>query len=76
MAALERAGVGLVLRADRLRPDVIRQAVQRLIKERVFRAKAAGLAQIMNDFDAPRRFVRFVDQVTGKSVAGSELDRQ
>jgi UDP:flavonoid glycosyltransferase YjiC (YdhE family) len=76
MAALERAGVGLVLRADRLRPDVIRQAVQRLIKEHVFRANAAGLAQIMNDFDAPRQFVRFVDQVTGKIVAGSELDRQ
>jgi UDP:flavonoid glycosyltransferase YjiC (YdhE family) len=75
MAALKRAGVGLFLRADRLRADAIRQAVLQLIKEPLFHAKAAELAKVVHQFDAPRRFARFVDQVTGEGIARSEVKK-
>ncbi|MBS0446952.1 MAG: glycosyltransferase [Proteobacteria bacterium] len=61
MAAIEAAGAGLTLRADRLSDRRLQQAVERILQVPDFRSASRMLASRIAQGDATRRFTAWVD---------------
>jgi UDP:flavonoid glycosyltransferase YjiC (YdhE family) len=65
MQAIELAGAGAVMRADRVQRPALRAKVQRMLSSREFSQSAEGLAHLHSAADAPRRFAAFADEAAG-----------
>jgi UDP:flavonoid glycosyltransferase YjiC (YdhE family) len=63
MSAIERAGVGVLLRADRFRPVQLTEAVNRLLGDAAAQDRAAALGTRMAVESAQQRFWRFLEEI-------------
>ena len=63
MAAIVRAGLGLLVRSEWARPRAIREAAERILAEPSYGENARGLAAIFARYDAPTRFRAILDEV-------------
>ena len=60
------AGAGALLRADRLRSDMVREAARNLLGNRKAAAAAQGVAATFGKYDAIARFTFLVDAILGQ----------
>lgn len=65
MAALEKAGVGRILRSEHLRSSSLRDVVLRMLADTSLSQRAAAMAETNNRYSAPRRFAEIVHEVLG-----------
>jgi UDP:flavonoid glycosyltransferase YjiC (YdhE family) len=63
MSAIERLGAGLSLRAARVRPAQLREAVRKLLDTPSYAQAAKAAGQRFRQVDAPRRFRAFVSEI-------------
>lgn len=63
MRYVEKAGVGLKLRSDRLETQAIKQAVQRLLSDAGARARAGTLAQAIATYNPAQRLTAILNEV-------------
>lgn len=68
MAALTRAGLGEVLRADRVRPRTVQEAALRWLTPAAGRIAATAAASLGRSDAAPGRFARFVETTMARVV--------
>lgn len=66
MAAVVRAGAGLLLRGDRASGSAVREAVGRILASKSFTQAAVVLSRDFEANDAKKAFCDFVAHVTGK----------
>lgn len=71
MGALVRAGVGKVLRADRISAEKIRAAAIEMLASQPYAQVAARMAEIFSHYPAATRFAPVVAQMTGGSVSAT-----
>ena len=69
MQAIELAGAGAVMRADRVRGPALRAQVQRMLSSSEFSVGAKRLAPLHSAAQAPRRFAAYADEATGRQPA-------
>jgi UDP:flavonoid glycosyltransferase YjiC (YdhE family) len=65
MTAIADAGAGLLLRAGTVDRDGLRHALEHLLTERSFAARATGLAEEFARWDAPSNFARWLEATMG-----------
>lgn len=70
MRAIEEAGAGLTLRADRATGERVRLAAHRLLHEPAFATAARRLSGILARYSAQRRFAGLVAGILGADSAG------
>lgn len=63
MAAIGRAGAGIHLRACKATPDRVREAVNLILDNEGYREAARGIAEEISQYDAPRIFSRYLENV-------------
>jgi UDP:flavonoid glycosyltransferase YjiC (YdhE family) len=73
MEALARAGVGRVLRADRLGGNAIEAAVKTLLFGPEFSANAGAIAEKIKNYNAFKRFSDFMEELTAGPSCGESL---
>jgi UDP:flavonoid glycosyltransferase YjiC (YdhE family) len=61
MREVQAAGAGILLRADSINPENVRNSIQRLLAEASFRTTAQKLATEFDLYDAPKRFREWID---------------
>jgi UDP:flavonoid glycosyltransferase YjiC (YdhE family) len=71
MAAIERAGAGILLRSGNVGPADVHVAVERVIAEPGFRARARAIAGELGHWDSSEAFRRFVDGVVQPGMRSS-----
>lgn len=65
MAAIERAGAGRLLRAERVTPGLVRETTAAMLGQSSFRTAAKGLQEVLARYPAQQRFRQIVDQTLG-----------
>ena len=68
MQAVERAGVGMLLRSDACSAAAIRSAVQHLLDTPSFTERAARMSDAFRRYDAPSASTRHLAQLGGKGA--------
>lgn len=63
MTAVERAGVGRLLRAGQVTPARVVQTVRALLEQTSYQEQAQRLAAVFSHYDARRRFAEWADSV-------------
>lgn len=63
MTALEKAGVGRILRSEHLRPSSLRNAVRAMLTDEALNQRTAAMAETSGRYSAPRRFAEIVQEV-------------
>lgn len=65
MEALVRSAVACNLRSDRLKTGSLRALVVKMLADTTLRQNVANLAKVFSAWDASRRFIIFMDRITG-----------
>ena len=71
MRALQEAGAGLTLRADRASPQALGTAVAKLLKDPAHAAAAGRLSAVFQRYSAAARFRAMVSSILGRDSAGA-----
>jgi UDP:flavonoid glycosyltransferase YjiC (YdhE family) len=74
MSAVERAGAGLLLRADTADVGAVRAAAGRILSDSSFSESAASLAKAFAAYDAPARFRAVLDASCPKRCGAGVAD--
>jgi UDP:flavonoid glycosyltransferase YjiC (YdhE family) len=63
MAQVERAGVGILMRADKFNPTALREAVLRVLADHAMQARASTMRSTLATYDPGRTLIGILDRV-------------